>query len=132
MKTRKPSVGETLYMLNVGDRAGGVEQVLRPVIVIRVGRKYFTVCEPEYEGKDWMHERFYIDSWRHDAGGYAPCWALYESAVDFEREKQRADVRKYLSGLFDWNGDWNKLSNEAMVAMKQIAEKELGEENGQG
>ena len=42
MKT-KPVVGQVLYSLNVGNAARNCGQVLTPVTVVSVGRKYFKV-----------------------------------------------------------------------------------------
>ncbi len=54
----KPAVGQVLYSLNVGNAARGRERVLTPVVVIKVGRKYFT-CRPE--GKDsWADVQYHL------------------------------------------------------------------------
>lgn len=78
---RKPVKGETLYLLNVGNKSRHVEQVLRPAVVESVGRKYFTVMP---EGATYFDEQFHIDTWVQKTE-YSVGWSLYETP------EQRAD-----------------------------------------
>ncbi len=63
---RKPTVGETLYSLNIGNATRGKVQKLTPVKVLKVGRKYFTTgveCGPEWkkELKEYLETLTYTD-----------------------------------------------------------------------
>lgn len=51
MSKPTPQVGQTLYSLNIGNAARNCEQKLKPVIVRKVGRKYFE-CSTK-----WLDER---------------------------------------------------------------------------
>lgn len=58
---KKPEVGQVVYSLNVGNAARNREQVLTPLKVTKVGRKYFTALEDGYP--DHLSVQFHIDSW---------------------------------------------------------------------
>jgi hypothetical protein len=79
-----PVVGQELFMLNIGNAARKREQVLLPVKVVAVGRKYFTVQTSD----KWEHEyQFHIDTWAEKTN-YSPCYCLYETAQELEDEKE--------------------------------------------
>ena len=81
----RPSVGQLLFRLNIGNNARRREQELTPVTVSSVGRKYFTVAGGEY-GLETKH---CIDGWLEECGGYSPGYALYESEQAWADEKEQ-------------------------------------------
>jgi hypothetical protein len=100
MKPR-PVVGQTLYALNVGNNARHQAQVLRPVQVISVGRKYFKAIPPEYSKSPHMAVEYELENWGHRS----ECsinWRLYATAQEWEDEKEMdrmsEDLRKMFSG----------------------------------
>ena len=76
---RKPEVGETLFSLNIGNAARNREQVLTPVVVAKVGRKYFTV------GEGFKEAKYRLSDWRQ-VTDYSPDSCLYESEQEWEDE----------------------------------------------
>jgi hypothetical protein len=87
---RKPVVGETIYALNVGDNARYKDQVLRPVTVTQVGRKYFS-CD--------NNAQFGIDNWRQKSD-YSAVWELYESEQDYADHLESIEIRDELRDIF--------------------------------
>lgn len=57
-----PIVGQKLFSLNVGNSARNREQVLTPVFVVSVGRKYFKVKKNVSDG-DWCATEYHIEDW---------------------------------------------------------------------
>ena len=76
---RKPEVGETLFSLNIGNAARNSKQVLTPVVVAKVGRKYFTV------GAGLKETKYRLSDWRQ-VTDYSPDSCLYEFEQEFEDE----------------------------------------------
>ena len=100
----KPVVGETLYDLNIGNAARNTPQVLTPVIVRSVGRKYFT-CSPEgYEDKRY-ETKFRLEDWREESD-YSTTHCLYTTEQEWSDEKEKnriiEDIRRVFSGNFLW------------------------------
>ena len=58
----KPKIGQRLYSLNVGNRARNTTQQLTPVVVVTVGRKYFTTL-PVGKTDLFFEDRYHIDTW---------------------------------------------------------------------
>ncbi len=85
----KPTVGQTLFDLNVGNAARRGPQVLTKVVVTKVGRKYFTCKEPGdpawYDGTE-----YHLGDWR-ERTSYSSEHQLYVSEQEREDEAE-ADV----------------------------------------
>ena len=82
---RKPVVGETLYSLNVGNLARNKQQVLTPVVVSKVGRKYFEA------GKGYAAIKYRIEDWiQHTEYCINSC--LYENEQDWLDEKEKNNI----------------------------------------
>jgi hypothetical protein len=88
MTKPNPVVGQTLYSLNVCNAARNREQVLAPVIVTKVGRKYFT-AQPE--GKSYGARDYHLGSWRQKTE-YSPDSELYADPKEWEDEKTAYDI----------------------------------------
>lgn len=93
-----PKVGQTLYSLNVGNAAGrGREQILTPVIVTKVGRKYFTV---ERLMSDWKRPtEFRLAGWREETDCMAS-QRLYETEQEWEDEKEASSLNDAIGKVF--------------------------------
>ncbi len=118
----KPYFGQTLYMLNVGNNCRYKPQVLTPVVVSSVGRKYFSV---KVSPNDYFETQFKIDNWREHTH-YSPDWSLYESEAQFEAEKETGKLRDRMRQEFDhfgWNISLTKLRKIAAI----LDEKEPNE-----
>lgn len=122
MKRQKPEVGQTLYSLNVGNTAGRYRpQELTPVIVTKIGRKYF-YCElcGEIQHKQYRYE---IEDWRHDNDGYVPTSMLYESEQEWKDEKEANEICAFIHKSFDYRNNRLGISLEDLRKIKVIIEK---------
>ena len=90
---RRPEVGETLFSLNVGNAARNCPQVLTPVVVTKVGRKYFTV------GEGWQAKQYRLSDWGQQSE-YIADSALYESEQEWEDEKETRVLAGVVSEAF--------------------------------
>lgn len=119
MQTRpKPTVGQTLYSLNVGNAAGKYRpQKLTPVEVISVGRKYFK-CRPV--GSTYRHEEaeYHLDTWREKTD-YTPSSALYETEKEWDDEKERDLLFSKISNEFSHYA--HKKTSLSIETLRQIA-----------
>jgi len=97
--TDKPKVGQTLYSLNVGNAARNVEKKLTPVIVRKVGRKYFYCSK---SGRSYVR-RYYLSDWREECGGYCADSFLYNSVQEYEDEKKAEAIKKKIQDVFRWD-----------------------------
>lgn len=93
----KPEVGQIFYSLNIGNAARHRKQELTPVVVTKVGKKYFTCC-PE-GGKKFQEEQFFIENWRQKTD-YSPNAQLYQSREEYEEERERNLIVQYLAEVF--------------------------------
>jgi hypothetical protein len=72
--------------------------VLRPVIVTKVGRKYFTV---RLDGPYAMESEHTIDYWVQKSE-FTPNFALYESEQQWADVKERTALCKTIVQAFEW------------------------------
>lgn len=113
----KPKVGQILYSLNVENAARGREQVLTPVKVVKVGRKYFTCKE---NGSPWKTQ-YHIDGWREKTD-YPPNSKLYRNPQEWEDEKQSDTLLNGIRIAFRlWSG--KKYTLDQLRRIKEIMEE---------
>lgn len=93
-----PSVGDTVWLLNVGNAARYTEQKLHPETVVKVGRKYFTTAEAGRAEHMW--HTFHLDSW-WEKTEYSANWRVYASPGEYEMEKERTFLLEEFRRLFD-------------------------------
>lgn len=81
-------VGQKLWLVR-----GGWRNSDRPsekeVTVTKVGRKWFYVEDPEYNG--WKQERYDLENMVEDAGQYTPKARCYLSKADYDYQNARRD-----------------------------------------
>lgn len=121
---RKPVVGETLYSLNVGNAARRAPQILTPMLVLSVGRKYFTCAEPDKRNYDHLSVQFHLDTWFQKAEFHSLNHALYESREEWEEEREADQIHKW---IFDRFNLWSTrtLSLETLRKIKALIEEEI-------
>jgi len=107
----KPVVGQTLYSLNVGNAARKTEQKLTPVIVTKVGRKYFTT------GEGWNSCQYHLDDWC-EKNEYSATSVVYESPQCWEDEKDCMIIRDTLRNCF---GTYGTRTNFTLDQLKRIS-----------
>jgi hypothetical protein len=100
----KPKLGQTLYSLNIGYAARNREQKLTPVVVTKVGRKYFTCTKDgstygtQYRLDDWGEKE---EVRRHSK--------VYSSMKGWEDERDAGKICKKISDAFLYGGNRLKL-----------------------
>ena len=117
MKKRKPKIGETLFLVDVGNRARHGRGKQRDCTVTKVGRKYFYVV---YDGR-WSEVQFSLET-RIEHSDYSADHAIYESRQEWEdtclATKYRDAIKDaFVTGRF---GD-NPAYNATLPQLKQIA-----------
>lgn len=96
MNKPNPAVGQTLYSLNVCNAARNCDQVLTPVIVAKVGRKYFT-AEPQ--DHPWKSANYHLGSWRQKTE-YAADSELFADPKEWEDQKAAEQITKRIRDNF--------------------------------
>jgi hypothetical protein len=101
-RKRKPILGERLFVLNVGSAARNTPQTLRPVIVSKVGRKYFTVENEVGEGRGgWKYPlQFNISDWIQ-VTEYSPDYVLYETEQELADERESRELSVIIRSAFE-------------------------------
>jgi len=113
---RKPVVGETIYSLNIGNSfsaSRGETQELTPMIVEKVGRKYFTLGGMQ----------FHLDNWREKTE-YCQNHELYETEQEWINKKESDNIFSFLRNKFDYCRGATNLSLEQLRGIKSIIEGE--------
>lgn len=109
---KPPTVGQRLFSLNVGNYARNTEQKLTPVIVSKVGRKYFTCKREDYH----LETQYHLEDWREKTE-YCVNSALYESEQAWEDEKEAAQLCKQIHQAFEYGRN----PNLPVSTLRQIA-----------
>lgn len=117
---RKPIVGETLFGLNVGNAAINRPQTLTPVVVKKVGRKYFT-CGPPDSDSRFLESTHYIDSWREKTE-YSQTRRLYENEQEWADERESLKLTEEIRRVFCGYGHCG-LKLDALRAIKAILDQ---------
>jgi len=92
----KPTLGQQVFSLNIGNNARRVPQVLSPATVSKVGRKYFFV---KLDGPYPMEREYHIENWR-ERTEYSPWTKLYASEQEYADEKEMAVIWGQLRDVF--------------------------------
>lgn len=86
----KPNVGDTLFLVDVDNRARDGRGKQRPCTVVKVGRKYFTV---EYgEGTHPIKVELRLDTWRENTNYSAD----YQAYPDIHAWRDEREQRRWL------------------------------------
>ena len=115
---RKPIVGETLYSLNIGNAVRLREQVLTPVKVLSVGRKYFK-CAAD----GWEHSptEYRLENWVQRTE-YSADSQLFESERAWIDEKEASDLHKRIVAAFSLYPRRELIPLEKLRAINSILE----------
>ena len=116
---RKPKVGETLYLLNVGNAARWNPQVLIPVVVTKVGRKYFVT------GEGYQARQFHLSDWTENTQ-YSATARLYESEQDWADEKESARLCGDIGKSFEYGKNRRGLSLDVLRKIHGLLEEDGG------
>jgi hypothetical protein len=113
-----PEVGQTLYSLNVNDAARRTPQVLTPVTVTAVGRKYFTCNGPTL----FRDAKFQLEDWRQVVKYGSADAELYWSEQAYEDKKETDRIANELSEVFRYGANSRKISLNNLRLIKRIVE----------
>jgi hypothetical protein len=98
-ETKSLQVGQTVWVLNIGNYARHTPQKLRPHLVTAVGRKYFNT---KAEGDaDHMTLTFHLDGWRQKTE-YSAGFQCYPNPQAREDEKELAEINGLISKTFQY------------------------------
>ena len=114
---KKPEVGQTLYSLNVGNAARRRPQILTPVVVTKVGRKYFT-CKPEV-GNKWQEVQYHLDGW-YEKTDCIPDSVLYINPQEWEDVNETNRICNMIGNAFRYGHNKSKLSLQQLRAIEQV------------
>ena len=107
---RKPTVGQRMFSLNVGNAARHRDQVLTPVVVSKVGRKYFTAKRDNEYG---IETEYRLDDWRENHE-FSPNSKLYETKEEWEDEKECERLLDTIHKTFDHGAGCNRFKLETL------------------
>ena len=113
-----PKLNQILYSLNVGNAARYKDQVLTPVCVVKVGRKYFTTRKVG-DDNGFSDTQYHISDWREKTD-YSPNSVLYETEKEWEDEKLAQTLLIELAGFFDPLKKADNLSVDQLQRIKAI------------
>ena len=115
----KPAVGEVLYSLNIGNSARWRPQKLTPVVVIKVGRKYFTVSEEDHKDNLYMHTQYHIDTWR-EKNDYSADSELYVTKQEWLDKKESSEICARIRDTFEYGRNNKNLHIDYLRKIERI------------
>lgn len=115
---KKPTVGQKIFLKPVSNAARYYDpDGLIGTVVTSVGRKYFSVeCTAHNGGKP---NRFNLEDWIHDNGGYSPYFKVYETEQEFMDEYESSVLAQQIWETFHY-GSKKKLSLEQLREISKI------------
>lgn len=93
----KPKIGDILYCLNMSNYARNTEQKLIPVVVTKVGNKYFTTKE---KLDDYWEKQYYLEDWR-EKNEYGPTSELFKTEQEYLDKKEKNELYEKIKVKFD-------------------------------
>jgi hypothetical protein len=97
---QKPTVGQKVFMLNIGNNTHRTPSVLKPAIVKKVGREYFYAVMEEYESSDHMQVKFRISDGLHHSN-FSPGYRIIESEQAWLDEREKEELHSLCKRQFD-------------------------------
>jgi|GEM_PF-6547238 len=113
-----PKVGQTLYRHEIGS-----DKPLIPVVVTKVGRKYFS-CKEE---NGWHDRKYWLNTWRENAGPYLHRYRLFANPQDWEDEKETSRIRTMLREFFQGYGYYPALTLDQLRAIEKIVKEGIND-----
>ena len=101
----KLTVGQELFKLNIGNNARrDVAQKLTPVVVTKIGRKYFSVKDHGYN----FETAFSLEDWTEKTE-YTANVCLYKNEQEWSDEKEEAMLCKAIWNAFEYGRNRNNV-----------------------
>lgn len=118
-KKRKPEVGETLYASYRGYYSKNSSQLnLIPVIVTKVGKKYFYCSE-----NGTRPVKYNINTWTEESA-FAQTIALYENPKEWDDQKEWDRIKSKISYTFGTYRNCEEVSLESLKKIEEIIDSE--------
>jgi len=115
----KPAVGQNVFSLNIGNDARNREQELTPMVITKVGRKYFTAQRPDdtigYSGK-----QYHLDTWIEKTEFCANS-RIFVTEQEWLDEQEINQINEEMKNLFSYRST-QPLSLAALHAIQKIIE----------
>ena len=124
MKKEDFKVGQTVYILQILNfrNDATIEERIREVKVLSVGRKYVTV-------DFWGQMKFDATKDFREATHYSPSYQLYLSKEQILQEFHRYSMQQTVMCAFDWSsGITRNMSQEDLQTVFDIVKKYRGDE----
>lgn len=119
----KPKVGDTLFLVDVGNRARNGRGKQRPCTVTKVGRKYFTV--EYYSGAYLFEVQLRLDTWQENTD-YTVSYQAYPDMQAWLDEQERVQWLGRFRQEFDlFSGPRGKHSLENLREAAKVLDIEL-------
>lgn len=110
----KIQVGQKVYALRTGYSA--IESRFNEATVTKVGRKFFEIDSPMFH-----KPRFFIDTLKHDGGGYMSMGRVYLNEQDYHEERRISKITSEVDGQFvGCSPNRVKLTTEQYEAIHKI------------
>jgi phosphotransferase system IIA component len=117
MKTKpKPTVGQRLFSLHIGNISRNGPQALTPVVVTKIGRKYFTV---ENEERLRNTTEFHVEGWMQKTD-YSADYALYESEQQYADEKEARTICDKIGKAFECGRNFKNINIETLRKIEAL------------
>ena len=115
----KPKVGDKIFSLNVGNSARNCKQVLTPIEVLKVGRKYFTAGDPS---RSYTHIQYHLEDWSQKSE-YSADSVIYKSQQEYYEEKEARELCREISDKFHYGGCPRNVTLDDLRKIKSIINK---------
>lgn len=112
----KPTVGMKLYSLNIGNAARRAKQELTPVVVTKVGRKYFSCA---LERDSYFETQYHLDTWKEKTD-YSANSILYSAPSEWEDEKEINRIADKIRKVFQYLRTPSTLTIEHLRSIDKI------------
>ena len=116
----KLKIGQTIYSLNIGNLERNVEQKLTPMIVNKIGRKYFHASPIGWNN---MSTTFHIEDLK-EKSDYMPEHKIYLNELEWEEDKLKQKLNTELKEYFNIYST-SSLSIDAMQKILTIIKDDL-------
>ncbi len=118
---QKPTVGQKLFSLNVGNAASRHrESVLTPVTVTHVGRKYFRANAGD---RKWTEVEYHLENWAEHSN-YSACSVLYETEQEYIKEVETDRICREVSKAFEHGYNKRNLSLDVLRTIEHLIRQE--------
>ena len=114
---RKLKVGETLFLVTLGNKARWDEGKPTNCIVTKVGRKYFYIKK---QLDSWYEIQFYIKNWKDKVEYGSHDYAIYENRQAWESENKVEAYRRAFRRTFDRIYSNNTFSLDQLTKAAEI------------